>query len=64
MKVIPIEGEFGETMIREFISPYYVNVLVKRFDTIHVSIKTQAGERVRFAFGTVFVKLHFKRRGI
>lgn len=45
-----------------FSSPQYVPVLKREFENIEIDIRTETGAHVPFLFGTVCVKLHFKKK--
>lgn len=52
---------YGTQHAQLFPQPHYVPVLKREFENIEIDIRTNTGERVPFLFGTVCVKLHFKK---
>lgn len=64
LKVVPIKGKYGEQTLAEFSNLEYIPVSVRRFSSVQVSINTADGRPVPFAFGSVILKLHFRRRSL
>lgn len=52
---------YGTQQIQMFSPPHYVPVLKREFESIETDIRAPTGERVPFLFGTVSIKLHFKK---
>ena len=52
---------YGAQRVHFFSQPHYVPVLTREFENIEVDIRNNTGEKIPFQFGTVTVKLHFKR---
>ena len=52
---------YGTHRVQFFSQPHYTPVLKREFEHIEIDIRTATGERTPFQFGTVCVKLHFKR---
>lgn len=52
---------YGTQQSQMFSPPHYVPVLKREFENIEIDIRTNTGDRVPFLFGTVCVKLHFKK---
>lgn len=61
LQVINIEGKYMDIINHAYISPHYIPVLKKSFNTIDIAVKTDQDEPVPFEFGKTIVKLHFKR---
>lgn len=53
---------YGAQKMKIFSPPHYIPVLKRGFENIEIDIRTETGESVPFSFGTVCVKLHFKRK--
>ena len=52
---------YGVQRVRFFSQPHYVPVLKREFENIEIDIRSNTGEKIPFEFGTVSVKLHFKK---
>ena len=62
LRTVPITGT-GGTVIREsFVTRQYVDVLIKDFSFITITIKTDANEPVGFDYGKCILVLHFRRK--
>lgn len=61
IRIIPVEGKESDHVTARFISPQYLQVSRKQFETIEVNIKQDNGEKVPFQSGRVLVTLHFRR---
>lgn len=61
LQIVPIKGIHNEVTTHSFLTPHYVPVLKKTFDTIQISIKNDENSFVLFEYGKTIVKLHFKR---
>ena len=62
LKVIPVEGEQGNTVFKSFNHLTYVPVETKEFDQISIDIRDVAGRKIQFQRGRVIVNLHFRAR--
>lgn len=61
LRIIPVEGRDGERVSKTFLSPQYLPVSRKQFESIEVNIKRDTGEKVPFEAGRVLITLHFRR---
>ncbi len=61
LRIVPVEGKDGERVNRSFLSPQYLPISKKEFDTIEVNIKRDTGEKVPFEAGRVLITLHFRK---
>ena len=52
---------YGVQRVGFFSQPHYVPVLKREFENIEIDIRSNTGEKIPFEFGTVSVKLHFKK---
>lgn len=62
IRILPVEGKYGDIIHRVFVSPHYVDVLQKDFASVSISIKTDRDLPVPFKFGKTIIKLHFRRK--
>ena len=62
LRVVPIEGNFGEFVSKTFYSPHYVPVLKKTIDSVEINIKDDTNRLVPFEFGKCVLKLHFRKK--
>ena len=61
LRVVPVEGEDGQRVSRAFVSPQYLPVSRKEFESIEINIKRSSGQVVPFETGRCIVNLHFRR---
>jgi hypothetical protein len=61
LRVVNIEGKYGDVIHRVYDAPIYVPLQKKAFDTIEVNIMTDTGIVVPFYAGKVLATLHFRR---
>ena len=61
VRIVPVEGKDGERISRSFLSPQYLPLSRKEFESIEVNIKRETGEKVPFEAGRVLITLHFRR---
>lgn len=52
---------YGCHKIAIFSPTHYINVMKREFENIEVNIRTETGDVMPFEFGTLSLKLHFKR---
>ncbi len=62
LRILRTRGQDGQTIARTFEKPLYLPLARNRFDTIEIDIRDDAGERVAFERGKVYVVLEFRRR--
>lgn len=62
LRVVPVDGSYGSIITRAFDKPHYVPVLTNNFETVDINIATDMGDYVKFEFGKVVIKLHFRPR--
>ncbi len=48
LRIVPIKGKYGRTIVNDYSKLHYVELLNKRFDSIEVSIKNDNNQAVRF----------------
>jgi hypothetical protein len=61
LRILPVQGQFGEIIDKDFVAKHYIPVLKKEFQTVHISIKDDTNKPIPFSFGKAVVKLHFKK---
>lgn len=61
LEVVNVEGEYMKITSRQYISPHYIPILRKSFNTINFEIKSDLNKPIDFEFGKTIVKLHFRR---
>ncbi|CAB4024440.1 Hypothetical predicted protein [Paramuricea clavata] len=62
LRIVNIEGEYGNTVHASFRNLQYVPVKVNSFETIEVNIKNDQNENVSFEFGKSIATLHFRQK--
>lgn len=64
LRIIPLDPAnyiYGANKMHVFSPPHYLPVMRREFDTIEIDIRSSTGQKIPFQFGTVCVKLHFKK---
>lgn len=64
LRIIPLDPSkyiYGANKMHVFSPPHYLPVMRREFDTIEIDIRTSTGQKIPFQFGTVCIKLHFKK---
>ena len=61
LRVVPCEGEPDSVITRYYERPRDVPVKKKSFDSIHIAIRDDLGDKIQFENGKVLVTLHFRR---
>lgn len=61
LQIVSIEGSYTDVISRIYISPHYVPVLKKSFNTLEINIKNDQNKPFDFEFGKTIVKLHFRK---
>ena len=64
LRVVHVDGQYGDIVEKIYHSPHYVSVLCKDFDHIEINIKSDTNQSIPFEFGKVVVKLHFRKRSV
>ncbi len=52
---------YGSRKMLTFSAPHYVKVLNRNFDCISIDLRTETGQLIPFEFGTLCLKVHFKK---
>ena len=63
LRVVDAAGNFGTTIHRLYMTPQYVPVSKKEFNTMKIDIRDDTGHPVPFEFGKVITTFHFRRSG-
>ena len=63
LRFVDADGNFGDTIHRLYMSPQYVPVSKKEFNSVEIDIRDDTGRPVSFEFGKVITTLHFRRSG-
>lgn len=62
LRIVPVKGKDGETIIKSYENIHYVPVQQKHFDTLEIDIRDDTGKPIPFERGKLVTTLHFKRR--
>ena len=64
LRIVAIRSkfEFGKCVAVTYETPHYIRVQRRQFETIEIDIRDNTGKPIPFEFGTVIVKLHFRRQ--
>jgi hypothetical protein len=62
LRIIPIKGQYGETITQSYNMPQYMPVNTSNFDTLEINLRDDTGRAVPFERGKVVVTLHFRLR--
>lgn len=64
LRIIPLDPAkyiYGANKMHVFSPPHYLPVMRRDFDTIEIDIRSSIGQKIPFQFGTVCIKLHFRK---
>uniref|UniRef100_A0A1Y1KYY2 Uncharacterized protein n=1 Tax=Photinus pyralis TaxID=7054 RepID=A0A1Y1KYY2_PHOPY len=67
MRIVNITAEnynYGCHKDVVFSPTHYIPVMIKEFENIEINIRTDTGQSMPFEFGTLSLKLHFKKWGV
>lgn len=64
LRAVPIDGEMGDFVHKEFIRPYYKQLTKGYINSILMEVKDDTGEDIEFTLGKVICTLHFRRCGL
>jgi hypothetical protein len=62
LKVLPVEGKYGDTIYRTFDVPTYHPIATKEFQDIKIDLRDDSGQKIHFNSGRVVVNLHIRQR--
>ena len=62
LRIVPLKSKHGDVVSKNFDNVQYITVLHRKFTTIEIDIRDDAGRHVPFERGRVTVTLHFRRR--
>ena len=61
LKTIPVEGKYGDVIMKTFTNIQYVPIQAKSFEDMEILLRTDTGEPVPFERGKVVTTLHFRQ---
>jgi len=61
LRIVPAEGQNGETIHRVFEEPRYIPLQKKNFDSIEIDIRDDLGNQIPFESGKLVATLHFRQ---
>ena len=61
LRAVVVEGKHGDYLNKIFLTPYYLELRTKYFDSVEIAIKSDTNKPVPFNFGKVIVKLHLRQ---
>ncbi len=62
LKIIPVEGRFGDVIAKTFTNIQYVPIQTTSFENIEILLRNDTGDAVPFERGKVVNTLHFRQR--
>ena len=62
LMTIPIEGSHGDYIHKRFEEIHYHHLIRKNFSDIHIALRNDQGDTLKFERGKVTITLHFRRR--
>ena len=64
LRNVVVENSFPKTAIVHYDNPHYVNINKSEINTIHVEIRDDTGQNIKFDKGKVIIKLHFRPKRV
>ena len=64
LRAVPIDGDMGDFVHKEFIRPYYKSLTKGYINSILIEVKDDTGQDIDFTLGKVICTLHFRRCGL
>ena len=64
LRTVPIDGQMGDFVHKEFIRPYYKPITQGYINSILIEIKDDTGQDLEFKTGKVICTLYFRRCGL
>lgn len=61
LRLISVQGKHGDNIYESYPLPYYHELNSKNVNSIDLSIRDMVGNPIRFEYGTVIMKLHFRK---
>ncbi len=62
LRTVNVEGKHNDVICRSYDIPHYLPLARREFSTIRITIKDDTGQPLRFQWGKVVIKLHFRRQ--
>ena len=63
LNIVALEDEHGKYLSKEFLSPHYVRLQTGFIPNIEIKLCDDTGENIKFQWGKVVVKIHFRYNG-
>ena len=64
LRAVPIDGDMGDFVHKEFIRPYYKCLTKRYLNSILIELKDDTREDIDCTLGKVICTLHFRRCGL
>ena len=62
LRTVNVEGSEGSYISRVYEIPHYLPLSSNFIESIDIKIADDLGQNIRFQYGKVIIKLHFRRR--
>ena len=62
LRTVTVEGNHEDVVCKVYNTPHYIPLSQREFDSVEISINDDQNKPVKFQFGKVITKLHFRRR--
>jgi hypothetical protein len=62
LRTVTIEGQHDDVICKIYTNPHYLSLARNEFDSVEILINDDENVPVKFNYGKVIVKLHFRRR--
>jgi hypothetical protein len=62
LRLISVRGKPGDNIYESYAVPYYHDLNSKNINSIELSIRDMTGNPIKFEYGTVMMKLHFRKK--
>lgn len=62
LRILPVEGEHGMNIHKSFHAPHYHEIAFQRITSLRITMCDDQSQAVRFQYGKVICKLHFRRK--
>ena len=64
LRSVPLDGDMGDFVHKEFIRPYYKSLMKGCLNSIMIEVRDGTGQDIEFTLGKVICTLHFRRCGL
>jgi hypothetical protein len=62
LRTVTVEGKHEDVICKVYNTPHYVPLAQREFDSVELLINDDQNKPVKFQFGKIIVKLHFRRQ--